>query len=75
MSLIVPMELDRQRLIDDLAAVVARHLRGSVAHLSSSLEPSNLDPKQFYLTVKFLVARRPWTAIDRMREAIDVGRK
>jgi len=70
-QILVPTTMDKDKLIDELAKVVARHLRGSVAHLSSSLEPSNLDPEKFYLSFKFLVVRRSWTAIERMREAVE----
>ena len=70
-QLIVPATTDKDKLIDELAKVVARHLRGGVAHLSSELKQSEFDPQLMYLEVKFLITKRPWTAIERMREAVE----
>jgi hypothetical protein len=67
-------EFDPKPMLDEIAKVVSKHMRGGVAQLGFEIRPGTLDPGDKELSLKYLITRRPWTGMERMRDSIDGNR-
>jgi len=66
------VRFDRDKMMDEVARVLTRHMCVPVAHIRSSCEQSPTNPDHLVIDMTFVGTRgRMWTAVDRMREAVD----
>lgn len=64
-------EPDIEAMVDEVAKVVAKHMHGGVASLGTEIKSGTLSPADTMVEMRFMVVRRPWTGMDRMRDSID----
>jgi len=64
-------EPDIEAMVDEVAKVVAKHMHGGVASLGTEVKAGTLSPADSTVEMKFMVVRRPWTGMEKMKDSID----